>query len=901
MAIRDCIPEIREVTGGRLNDEQISQIIEEMQRRHQERLKLGRAERDEDVLMQEAQELAKAVELNAKIEKRNRALNVLARKRVNEFIAGAIDQGLNAHDAIQALNVGINPGEGRRALRGARLSVDAKGVGMFLGYMGGMVAELRKAGLLEFITRRGGLLGDGKGALDLDIAREMRAVSGGEGPATKSVEARAIAEIIHRHQERARQRLNRAGGWRGKRWDYIVQQSHDQRRVGTAGFDVWRAFIEPLLDESTFNGADRTKFLKSAYEGISTGIHLRADEHGTRPPEGAFKGPANLAKKVSAERVLHFKDADSWFQYNERFGTKSLIEAVVSGFETSARATALMETWGTNPRSMFDEVRRGLQEKHRDNPKLVKDLGSGLEKQFKEIDGTTRQVENITAAHIASGIRAGQSMAKLGGAVISSITDTATVASDLRWQGNRNLGEGFVAAFANIFDGLSGAEQREISDLMGVGLDGITGSVMARFSATDNIPGRMSKVQSLFFKLNLLSYWTDAHKSGMGKMMARDFAERSKVPFADLNPRMRRLLDSYGITETDWGVLGRVQQRMADGRSYLTPDMIRDLDDAALAPLTGERSQTIRSDIAKRRATVEKRIRELESERRKAGSTERFNRLGEEIDAERRKLQTLPAEEARRLKSTRERALDRLETALRTLYTDRVNSGVPTPGARERAIMHQGEMRGTLQGEVFRFMMQFKAFPISFVTKVINRELGGYGLREALLQGKGDRMGIAALVASTTILGMGAMQMKEILKGRSPRDPFGENWLSTWNAAMLQGGGAGIFGDFLLGEYNRFGRTPIETLAGPTAATAADLAELFARMRMGDDFGGSLVRVVQSNTPFINLFYTRAALDYLVFYQLQEALNPGYLRRMERRIERENDQTFILRPSEAVQ
>ena len=52
--------------------------------------------------------------------------------------------------------------------------------------------------------------------------------------------------------------------------------------------------------------------------------------------------------------------------------------------------------------------------------------------------------------------------------------------------------------------------------------------------------------------------------------------------------------------------------------------------------------------------------------------------------------------------------------------------------------------------------------------------------------------------------------------------------------------------------------------------------------------------------PFVNLFYTRMALDYLVLYRLQEAVNPGFLRRMERRIERENAQHFVLPPSQAV-
>jgi hypothetical protein len=37
------------------------------------------------------------------------------------------------------------------------------------------------------------------------------------------------------------------------------------------------------------------------------------------------------------------------------------------------------------------------------------------------------------------------------------------------------------------------------------------------------------------------------------------------------------------------------------------------------------------------------------------------------------------------------------------------------------------------------------------------------------------------------------------------------------------------------------------------------------------------------NTPWINLFYTRPALDYLVLNSLREAATPGYLKRNEAR------------------
>jgi len=68
-------------------------------------------------------------------------------------------------------------------------------------------------------------------------------------------------------------------------------------------------------------------------------------------------------------------------------------------------------------------------------------------------------------------------------------------------------------------------------------------------------------------------------------------------------------------------------------------------------------------------------------------------------------------------------------------------------------------------------------------------------------------------------------------------------------------------------------------------------------VRDGDDAAAASLRYAMAQTPFLNLFYTRAAMDYLFLYSVQEAVNPGALRRMERRAEQENGQQFLLQPS----
>lgn len=833
MAIKDCIKEIREAAGEDLTDDDILEIAADIQRRARAKSAKDRLLSDYEALTKAAEDFAADTDMAAKMEARNKAINVLVRKRVHEFIDMATAKNVRPDVAIEALNVGNNV-----KLPGARLSVDARQKSLTREFVGGLIGDLEEAGLLEFFSRRLGLFGRDGGILDRDIARGLFSI-GEDGKVTAAVspEAKQIAEIVHKWQEVARLRSNRAGSFVRRLPGYIMRQSHDMLKIRKAGYQEWAAAIRPLLDaEATFKGADPDKFLKGAYDGLASGIHLKSQG---ATDDLAFKGPGNLAKRISQERILHFKDGDAFLDYNDKFGTRSLIEGIFGGLERSARDIGLMETWGTNPRAMFDNVRQAIAYANRaDNPEWAQKLRSkDLENQFDEIDGSVQMVDSLGMAQITGGIRAVQSMAKLGGSVITSFADLATAASELRYQGE-NLGSAYIGLLANFLEGRSSREARVLASDIGVGIEGALGSVMSRFGANDDLPGLSANLMRLFFKANLLTFWTDAMKTGAARMMAARAASEAGQAWAKVDPRFREALTLYGIDDAKWEVMRKAVPRSLDGKAYLTPDAIRALPDEAFKTLggkTGRQAQGLR---------------------------------------------------------------DELSTALQTFYTDRADVAVVTPGAREQAILHQGTQRGTWMGESLRFLMQFKAFPVAFATKVIGRDLGGEGLVQGLLKGKGDLLGLAHTIAATTAMGMLAMQTKAILKGRSPRDPFGENWASTWSAAMVQGGGLGIYGDFMFGEFNRFGGGPLETAAGPAFGTAADVLKLWSKIRSGDDPTADAIRLGVNNAPFMNLFYTRQALDYLVLYNLQEMANPGYLRRMEQRVQQQNDQTFMFPPSQ---
>ena len=102
---------------------------------------------------------------------------------------------------------------------------------------------------------------------------------------------------------------------------------------------------------------------------------------------------------------------------------------------------------------------------------------------------------------------------------------------------------------------------------------------------------------------------------------------------------------------------------------------------------------------------------------------------------------------------------------------------------------------------------------------------------------------------------------------------------------------------------SRGGGSPIATLGGPLVGETEKLFQITKAAMSGDvdDLPADLVKFGVSNTPFLNLFYARAALDYGIMYRLQEATSPGYLERYEKRVREREGSEFFLPPSEVIQ
>jgi hypothetical protein len=140
---------------------------------------------------------------------------------------------------------------------------------------------------------------------------------------------------------------------------------------------------------------------------------------------------------------------------------------------------------------------------------------------------------------------------------------------------------------------------------------------------------------------------------------------------------------------------------------------------------------------------------------------------------------------------------------------------VPTPDARVKAITTGGLGRAKIEGQAWRSVMMLKSFPLTIANTHMYR---------AFFQASnGEKVQYTGLLlATTTVLGGIALQAKDIAAGREPR-PVDPKFVF---AALVQGGGLGIFGDYAFSDVNRFGGGIVSTAFGPTGQLTDDVVKL---------------------------------------------------------------------------
>lgn len=240
-----------------------------------------------------------------------------------------------------------------------------------------------------------------------------------------------------------------------------------------------------------------------------------------------------------------------------------------------------------------------------------------------------------------------------------------------------------------------------------------------------------------------------------------------------------------------------------------------------------------------------------------------------------------------------------LADRLLIMVNTETNYAVPSTSMRGRLALTGEAQPGTIPGELVRSFAMYK----NFSTTILNTHI----MRGINLRGAARGRYLVGFIVSTTLMGALSMQLKEISKGRDPMsmDPV-EN-PEFWGAAMLQGGGLGIFGDFLFSNRNRYGGGLAETIAGPVTGAANDILNLTIGNAMqfasGEEtnFGREVVNFAHRYTPGASMWYLRLGLERMITDQVRIMVDPNAgerFRRLERRYARERGQSYWWAPGQ---
>lgn len=831
----DLVTRLAQERGLNPSSDEMSALIREFEKEILKRPVMGpdRLNVAFDIAVNKTNEMRMA----ARQAKREALIKLVKRREINskidEYASGDIvklaktktqsEKQLNGYSA-QMLGTS-------QLVAGARDSAAARKAGLELNFTGSLLKSLHDAGEhLEDVLR--------KGSLDEEIYRYAY-----DRNADVSADAKAIHDVIFQHQNAQRERKNRAGAFIGEREDFLVRQTHSSQEIRKAGPEQWKSDILGLLDqEKTFKFFSSQQeidgYLDDLYMRFASGRHNLVDDGQT----GLIGTPQtfNMAKKISQARTLHFKDGSSAFEYAKKYSRDGIWDKLFEAARYDARTVTLLEMYGTNPKAMHNSIINDLLLRAQRNDENVSGLQlKKLEAEFQMLNGEMDIPANTTLAHIGFGMRALESMSKLGAAVVSAFSDPVFKGATL----NRRTDMGFFGSYAKSFSGLLDrvpkSERKHVAELTNIYYEGALGKMFTRAGSIDGMPGKMAKAQETFFRWSLLQGWTLSHKEGIAHAIAFDLGRYRNTDFDSLPPNTKRNLQLYRITADEWSTVRSMETRFEDtNRHFVTPGGVRSLTDEVIDPIVSKQFGT--TDI-------------------NDGMRQSFR--------------------------------DTFATKLQTMFHDIADEGVVTPGERERLLLTGGTQKGTYFGEFLRFLSQFKSFPVTVISKQL--------LPQYYAAGGGVR-GAAALVpiiVLTTTLGYISGAAKDVLRGREPKDPKSP---AVWRDALLRGGGLGIFGDFMFAEYSRYGRSFEQTVAGPAIGTFSDALSLAHKSAMLKADAQDYFQFIKSITPGANLFYTEAAFNYLLFYGFMEQMEPGYLRRMEAQRRREYDQEFWLPPSDSA-
>lgn len=618
--------------------------------------------------------------------------------------------------------------------------------------------------------------------------------------------------------------------------DFLVHRNHDRDLIAATPREQWVKEAQAHFSGSFLGMTPEEKLASfgGIYDDIKSGVYGSTDFDAESfwKPAGAS---GNQASRSAGSRTLVATDWLNEWQYASKYGD-NIWNNMLRQIDAQSRSVGQLQKWGPNAadnfqrlynttlRALTDPEQKAAFVQSRDKFKQAFEVTMGSQDNVAH-GMLARSAQNLMSLQNAAGL--GLHVPRSLNGVQAAITLARDAFGKTYIENAHEMGSGMAKAMLSLDGG------REAVQALGGSLQETARDVMGQLMPDEARPGMMARIGEAVGKLSLTDRWVANQKYGIVNLLSRELGARNSVPFEKLPAQTQDMLNRYSLGGDAWEVLKQAVLPEGPLKGRITPESIRALSQEQLAPL-------MNADT--------------------------------------------PREAAR--------ASGELARNYGVLLNDQAGMTVGESNSRSRIAAYGNTTVNDPWGMARRFMMQFKQ------AALIRQQL----FQRTLQSGGGSTSNIGGVfqyAIGSAFLSMVGEGMIVLATGKSLPAPDSPQMLAH---AVRGTGLLGVAGDVLANALSQpkadkqqqvlgsdilgpaFGTISRSVVAA--AKTAQGVGQAFQGRDTKDQFGGKYwAQLIHGITPGQNLFYTKAALDYLFMNELHEFMGgQGYLEGLRRSV-----------------
>lgn len=360
-------------------------------------------------------------------------------------------------------------------------------------------------------------------------------------------------------------------------------QNHNKRLLLKQGKKDWINFTENLLnwekiekqtakkifDENNIKDSEFIQNFKieNKQDFLNQIYDLIISDGTTNIDLNKYTIKNSLHKKLLADRTLHFKDADSFYNYSKEFGnSENVIDSIVTYIDRFSKNLSILKMFGPNPSNTFDWTKKLLLKNSKKNINF-----SVIDSAFEKITNPTTFIADNTIGNIYTSFYSLRSSALLSGSsVLAYITDPITSALTSSYNG-LNIIRTILKSYA---PGLGISKQ--IARRTGLIIEHYT-NIDAGRVRYDIATTNAKKLFNWTMKYSGMNYITDRGRWIFSTEFMATLKENSNKSFNQTS--FHKSMEFYNIAEKDWDFLRQNSKTINQNNlELLSPISLYDLN-----------------------------------------------------------------------------------------------------------------------------------------------------------------------------------------------------------------------------------------------------------------------------------------------------------------------------------